>query len=245
MLSAVLFFSGFPAGAEARDLIASIGIIPPHAERGEDGQPRGGFVEVVKAIDRIYTDGHISIGLFPIARAISNVVNNHSNFMIPYIPNPKVPVETLPFAFASEPIVKVSFVLYSRADRPVLPMNKLGDYKIETLRGAAPHFSFPIGEIDSFRQGISKVVEGRSDGFIAEQDATDKFIRENKIKNLRRTLYATWDSSIVIPKGPQGQEIDRIVSDALRQLKASRELQKITDKIHRPFSDWQPFQMDW
>ncbi|MBN2427002.1 MAG: transporter substrate-binding domain-containing protein, partial [Deltaproteobacteria bacterium] len=244
-LSAVLFFSAFRPDAMARDLIASVGIIPPHAEKGEDGQPQGGFVEVVKAIDRVYTDGHISIRLFPIARAISNVVNKHSDFFIPYIPNPKVRVETLPFAFTSEAIVKVSFVLYSRADRPALPMNKLGDYKVETLRGAAPHFSFPIGEIDSFRQGIQKVVAGRTDGFIAEQDATDKIIRENKIKNIRRTLYATWDSSIVIPKGPEGREIDRIVSDALLELKRTGELRKITDKIHRPFSDWQPYEMNW
>lgn len=245
ILSVISFCIGVPTDARARDLVASVGIIPPHSVMGEDGRPQGGFVEVVRAIDKVYTDGSITIKLFPIARSTKYMIEGKADFQIPWIPNPHVPKDTLPFAFATEPIVKVSFVLYTCADKPMLPMDRLEEFHIETLRGAAPHFQFKIGEIDSFRQGILKVSTGRSDGFIVEQDATDKFIRTHKIKNIRRTFYATWNSSILIPKGPKGEEIDRIVSGALRQLKASGELRKITDTIHQPFSDWQPYEMDW
>lgn len=54
---------------------------------------------------------------------------------------------------------------------------------------------------------------GRSDGFIVEQDGGDKFIRDNKIKQIRRTLYAKWHSSILIPKRPKGEtEINQKIS---------------------------------
>lgn len=235
----------YPAGANARDLIANVGHLPPHAEMGPDGQPKGGFVEVVRAIDRVYTEGRIIIKVYPVARCVQKVVEGLADFFIPYIPNPEVPEASLPFSFVSEPVVDVSFVLYTQAGTPLLPLDRLYQYRIETLRGAAPHFPFKIFEIDSFEQGILKVIRGRSDGFIVEQDAADRFIRKSKIKNLRRTLYATWHSSILISKGPKGKEIDRILSNALHKLKTSGELQKITATIHRPYSEWQPYEMEW
>lgn len=167
------------------------------------------------------------------------------DFHIPYIPNPHVPEETLPFIFASESVVDVAFVLYTRSDVKGPPMDSLGRLHIETLRGAEPHFEFNISGIDSFRQGISRVSLGRSDGFIGEQDACDLFIRQKKIKNIRRTLYANWKSSIIIGKGPESVTIDRILSSALRKLKKNGELQKITATIHRPFEDWQPYLANW
>ena len=245
VLLATLLVSGGMASAETRDLIAAIGLIPPHATPGKDGRPQGGFVDVIRAIDQVYPEGRITIKLLPIARAITTLVNGQSDFFIPYIPNSHVPPETLPFAYATEPVVDVSFVLYTHSDKPAPQIDNLEKFKIETLRGAALHFPFKIMEIDSFRQGILRVLKGRIDGFIAEQDGTDKFIIDNEIKNIRRTLYATWHSSIIISKGPEGKEIDRIISGALKKLKESGELKKITDTIHRPFSDWQPYLMDW
>lgn len=241
----VVAFIYFPTGVDARDLIANVGIIPPHAEIDPDGQPRGKFVEVVKAIDRVYKEGCIIIKIYPIARSVQKLVAGLADFYIPCISNPELEQTTLPFAFVTEPVVSVSFVLYTHADKPVPPLDHLDQFKIESLRGGGTHFPFKILEIDSFEQGLLKVVQGRSDGFIVEQDAADEFIRKNKIKSLRRTLYATWHSTIMIPKGPKGKEIDRILSNALRKLKASGELQKITATIHRPYSDWQPYEMEW
>lgn len=229
----------------ARDLVACIGIIPPHSMMGKDGVPTGGFVDVVRAIDDVYKEGRITIQLYPIARAINMVKSGKADLFIPYIPPPHLEKAELDYTFASEPLVQVAFVLYSRADGPEFPMDHLGVYKIETLRGAAEHFPFPIGEIDSFRQGLLKVISSRSDGFIVEQEAADKYIREHKLKNIRRTLYAVWNSSIVIPKGERGKELDLIISTALGQLKQSGTLQKITQTIHKPYEDWQPYLMDW
>ena len=245
LLSSVLLCIVHPENIEARDLVAGVGNLPPHAVVGENGQPQGGFVDVVKAIDSVYTAGTISISILPTKRSLTSLINGQIDFHIPYIPNPFVPEKKLPFAFASESVVDVAFVLYTRADKKALPMDRLGEFNVETLRGAEPHFAFTISGIDSFKQGISRVSLGRSDGFIGEQDACDHFIRQRQIKNIRRTLYAKWKSSIIIRKGPGSEEIDRIVSGALRKLKQSGALQKITATIHRPFDDWQPYLTDW
>lgn len=230
-----------PQVAAARDLVVGIGDLPPHAVLGEDGQPKGGFVEVVKAIDRAYTEGTITIKILPVKRATQSLLNGQVDFMIPYIANPEIPAETLPYSFASEPVVDVAFVLYSRADLALPRLDRPGELNLETLRGADTHFTFKISGIDSFRQGLLRASLGRTDGFIGEQDACDMFIRQNKAFNLRRTLFAKWKSSIMIRKGPDGEEVDRILSNALRQLKQNGELQKITDTIHRPYDDWQPY----
>ncbi|MBN2429160.1 MAG: transporter substrate-binding domain-containing protein [Deltaproteobacteria bacterium] len=244
ILSAVLFFSAFRPDAMARDLIATVGIIPPHSMKGEDGQPQGGFVEIVQAIDAVFTEGKISIRLYPVARASNTVKTGKADFCLPAIPHPYIPLDNQPVSFASEPITKVSFVLYTRADQPPLPLELLGQYRIDVIRGT-DIFPFHVWGVNDTEQGILKVLAGRSDGFISEQDAADDYIRKNQLKNIRRALYHKLNSSVLIPKGPKGKEIDRIISSALRKLKASGELQKITDKIHRPYSDWQPYKRNW
>lgn len=245
ILSAVLSCSLCRTESLAKDLIANVGIIPPHSEIGLGGKPGGGFVEIVKAIDSVYTEGNITIRLLPVGRSVDKLISGQADFFIPYFRNNQVRVDTLPFAYASEPILQASFVLSARADKPMLPMDGLEEYHIETLRGAALHFPFKISEIDSFRQGILRVVKGRSDGFIVEQEGADAFIREHRIGNIRRTLYATSDSCIMIPKGQRGKGIDRTVSGALRTLKARGTLREITDRIHKPYNDWQPYRMGW
>ncbi|BBO81176.1 hypothetical protein DSCO28_17420 [Desulfosarcina ovata subsp. sediminis] len=245
-LSAVFFcIIGYPNTMEARDLTAGVCRMPPHAFVGKNGQPEGGFVDLIKAIDSVYTKGKISIKVLPIKRSQSDLINGYIDFQFPVICNPLISGENLPFICASESVADVAFVLYTRADMKILPLDDLGKYEIETMRGSDLLFPFKILGIDSVKQGILKVLYGRSDGLIAEQDASDLFIRQNKIKNIRRTLYATWTSTIAIHKGPESQEIDRIISNSLRRLKKNEELQKIADTIHRPFENWQPYLIDW
>ena len=249
-LSMCLFISllcfSHPLASGSRELLASVGNIVPHSVLDENGVPQGGFVEIVRAIDRVYTEGTISIRVYPIERSMAKLKNGDADFQIPYISNPKVPERNLDYTFVSEPITDVVFVLYTRSESTLSPEDDLEKRDIETLRGAENHFSFKISGVDSFRQGLLRASLGRSDGFIAEQDACDLYIRDHKIENLRRTFFAKWKSSIAILKGPRGREIDDILSTAMRKLKQSGELQKITSAIHLPYyEDWQPFLTDW
>ena len=244
-LSVAFLCNGYPNTVEAKDLLGGIAMIPPHAFVEKNGQPEGGFVDLINAIDRIYNEGTISIKVQPFKRSLNDLIKGYIDFHFPMICNPLIPAESQPFLCASESVSDVTFVLYTRADMKSLPLHNLEKYKIEVRRGSDALFPFRVLEIDSAKQGILKVLSGRSDGLLFEQEAPDLFIRQNKIKNIRRTLYATWKSTIAIHKGPESQEIDRIISSSLRILKLNGELQNILTSIDRPFEDWQPYLMDW
>jgi len=240
----------FQANAEtkelkSKDLKASIAILPGHSEAGIDGKLIGGFVEIAQAINGVYSAGNISIKLYPFARSLINVEDGKADFHIPLIKSPYVPLETLTFTYATECITQVSFVLYTRADTSPLEHATLEQHKVVTIRGHKQLFPFNISEVNNHQQGINMLNTGRIDGFLVEQDVTDKYIRKHKFNNIRRTLYSVLDSCIVIPKDLRQKEIDNIISIALRELKKSGELQKISETIHQPFIEWQPYQMDW
>lgn len=105
LLFTVLLCIVHSGNVAARDLAAGVSHIPPHAVLGENGQPRGGFVDVIKAIDRVYKVGTISIKVMPVKRLLACLANEQIDFHIPHIPNPHVPQEILPFIFASEAVV--------------------------------------------------------------------------------------------------------------------------------------------
>ncbi|MCX4028438.1 transporter substrate-binding domain-containing protein [Endozoicomonas sp. SM1973] len=224
----------------ARDLTASLAILPIHSEYGPNGQPKGGFVEVVQAIDKVYTEGEISIVLYPFARSLSNVVSGEADFHIPLIRLPHIAEETLPYAYASERITQVAFILYTNAAKPKLNRMNLSMHSIATMMGHTHFFPFKTQALTTIASGVTMLVNDRIEGYIMEQDAVDSYIRKNRIKNVRRELYYQWDSSVVIPKGKKREEIDTIISEALRKLKANGTLQKITQKIHQPYIEWQP-----
>ncbi len=205
-------------GIEAKDLKASLPLLPKHAKLDKDGKLAGGFVEITKAINDVYIQGNISIEVYPFARSLRNVELGKADFHLPMIKRSNTKLAS-PYNYATECITKVAFVLYTRGDRPPLDFQDLNQYIIDTQRGHKHFFSFNIMENNAIDQGIQKLLKGRIDGYIMEQEAVDSYIRENKIKNIRRTLYREWDSCIVIPKDQRQQEIDRIITKALRELK--------------------------
>ncbi len=232
------------ASVAARDLNASLAFIPSQSEKDPNGNFHGGFAELVKALDRSYTEGKISMDIHPFSRSLKMVELGEADFHIPLIRLPHIPGDSLPYAYASEPLTKVSFVLYTQADKPPLSAQDLNNKKnlIETVRGHKHFFQFDIIESDGIDQSIKRLNSGIIDGFIMEQEAVDRHIKALKLKNIRRTLYATWDSCVVIPKGPRGKEIDAIISTQLRKLKDTGELQKIMQTVHLPYDNWQPYQ---
>ena len=248
ILLITLVYPIFQANAEelkSKDLKASIAILPGHSEVGIDGKPIGGFVEIAQAINDAYSAGNISIKLYPFARSLINVEDGKADFHITLIKSAYVPLETLTFAYATECITQVSFVLYTRADTSPLEHATLAQYEVVTIRGHKQLFSFKVSEVNDHQQGINMLTSGRVDGFLVEQDVTDKYIRKYRINNIRRTLYSVLDSCIVIPNDSRKIEIDNIISAALRKLKKSGELQKISETIHQPYLEWQPYQMGW
>jgi polar amino acid transport system substrate-binding protein len=231
----------------AKDLKASLAYIPGLAESPD----KGSFVELVKAIDEVYTEGSISIRIYPMLRSINNVVTGQADFHVPMVRSPYVLLDKKPYRFASQRMGTVCIVIYSHPDNPITKTQLLEaqsvtpfPYSIEVIRGAAQFFNFPFPtqEISKLEFSLKKLVNKRIDVLISAQEEADQLVKELQLKSISRSLFACWDDVIIIPKSPQGDATDRILSTALKELEANGKLAEIRQKIHLTYTDWQPSQ---
>jgi ABC-type amino acid transport substrate-binding protein len=207
-------------------------------------------VELVKAIDEVYTEGEIIREVYPFKRSLENVTTGNADFHIPLIKNPLVSEDKLPFRYSSVPTGPVAFVIYSHKDNPISKQDIVKavetnpsqfPYKIDTLQGHTEFFNFPVIENHDFESALKRVSMKRIDAAIMPQEECDATLRKLNMKEIHRALYYEFDSMIVIPKGPKGDEIDKIITESLKKLKSDGRLDKINDKIHKPYIDWQPY----
>lgn len=231
--------------ASAAELKAGLGYIPSLVEKNGSGP----FVDLFKAIAEVYPEARIQIEVLPFARSMRNVELGLQDFHAPMVVSPCVDLDKLPYRFVKKPMGQVCHVLYSRKNA-VLNREQLFSaashtaypYRIEVIRGAKEFFNFPfpMGEATYFEEGLNHVMKGQTDAFIMAQEEGDTILRALPGKEqIHRSLLACWDDQIVIPKGPRGDEIDRVLTEALNRLENSGRLKKLRQKIHGPYSDWQ------
>ncbi len=230
--------------AQARDLRMVIAHISGKADPDTQGRPSGHFVELARAMDRVYTEGTIQVlGIFPFKRCLLMVKNGLADVHMPLARPGQTDEPGL--VYSTVPIGKLADVLYTRADSPALDINFLDTLSIDVIRGNTHSDKDNVGEVSTIESGLLKVVKGRVDGFIVPQDEADPYIRAHRLKNLRRQLYRQLPVHLIFRQGEAAQELDRMFSGIIKQLNEEGTLGKIMDKIHRPYEDWQPYQMDW
>ncbi len=78
------------------------------------------------------------------------------------------------------------------------------------------------------------------DAYIFADTATDPFLRELSYKNITRSLYKVFDVKIILSKDEDGQKMDKILSEAVQELRANGQLQKIEGGVDLPYNNWQP-----
>jgi len=229
--------------AISKDLVASVAFLPNISESPD----KGVFIDLIKAMNEQYPDGKFNIEIFPFSRSIENVVSGKADFHIPMLRNPIVPEEKLPFRYASVPMGKVTFVIYSRKDNPItkemiekaMTQNPF-PYKISMMRGLEDFFGFPGEGETSIEQMMEKVDKKRIDACIHAQEEADFVLKQVKLKDIHREFYTSFDDVVLVQKGEKGDEADKIVSGSLKALAASGRLEELHSKIHVPYQDWQP-----
>ncbi len=250
VLAARLFVAScLVIGGAAADenLVASVALLPKHSELDDQGRQQGDFVELVKAMDRVYREGSIEVNVYPFKRSIANAVSGRADFHLPLIRTPFKREDDLPYRYVSEPITQVAFVIYSLTGKPAISdLSSFDGLSIATLRGHSQHFPFPIKELGSVEIALKMLASDREfDAIILEQEAADGFIRKHQINNIRRQLYRHFDSSMVIPKGSESEVMDKRLSRLLKQLKSDQQGRMLIGGIHRPYNNWQPTEMGW
>lgn len=236
---------GLNNDAESRDLKASLGYLPKILESPD----KGAFVDLVKAIDSSYSDGQINIKVYPFPRSINNVITGNADFHLPMLRNNMVSEESLPYRYASAKMGKVVIVLYSNSDNPItksmideaLSTKEVFPYLIESNGGMQEYYKFPLKFSSAIEHSMKMVSSKRVGAALYAQEEGDFILKKLKIKNIHRSLYGVFDDVIVIPKTPAGDEIDRILSEKITELKSTGHWQYLHLKVHQPYQDWQPY----
>ncbi len=244
ILSLFLMLTVMLTEAQGNDLTVSVGHIPGHAEEGPDGKPQGGFIDLITAMDAIYEEGAILIlGIFPFDQSFINLKEGAADFHLPLVKVDEHAVDAL--VFSSEQLAHLSEVLYTNADKPELDIDQLDQYTIEVTQGHGEQYPFNVNEVADLESGLLNVANGRSDGFLIEQDAADAYIRAHHMKNIRRQLFRQRPVHIMFARTPNVDELDQRVTIIIQKLRENGRLQAIMDTVHTPYEDWQPSQMSW
>lgn len=236
------------AQTQYRDLSASLAKIPGLA----DSPDEGAFVEVVKALDELYP-GKINIAVYPFARSYNNIITGKVDFHIPAMRNPDIDESKLPYRYVTEPIGKLSFVVYSHVDKPITKKDIIGAMKdggnypfiIEVSAGSEGNCPFPVLPSNDWSSSMRKLDAKRIDAIWNPQEETDLVLQNLKFKTIKRSLWGDFEDVIVIEKNAKGEEVNTILSGLLKQLRESGKLQAIYSKVHKPYDDWQPAKMAW
>lgn len=231
----------------AEELRVSMAYIP-HVLESPD---QGGFIDIIKAMDEVY-DGHFTCDVFPFSRSLYNVQSGQADIHIPMIKNKVKPESFLPYAYSSEKIGDVCFVIYSHVNAPVTiallqqaKKKKPFPLKVESILGFADYFDFPIIETPRIANSLKRINHKRIDAFIFAQEESDFIIRKNRFARIHREFYDAFDDVFVIPKGVRGKYVDHILSDCIRHLRSTGTLKPLYKKVHKPFHFWQPHEMGW
>ena len=243
----ILFLGNGVSGS--KDLVVSLAQLPGLA----DSANKGALVDLVRAMDEVYTDGNIKIEIYPFRRSISNVLESRADFHLPMFENPFIPASKFPYALTTESLGNSCFVIYSHNDKQITKkmideaLSKGGDfpYKIDSSRGMLGTLKFPLIGSDSIEQSFKKLDSKRIDALVWGQEEADHVLSQLKLKRIYRVHLYDFKEKILISKGAEGEKIDIILSDAIRKLRKTGKLQELFSKVHQPYKDWQPAQMGW
>ncbi len=221
------------------DLIASAILLPSLV----DSSTEGSFIELVKAIDESYTQGNISISAYPSARAYANVAEGSADFAFPTMRlEPKLE-EKLPYRFTTEAVGKVCFVIYSNTNKPLTRDELLAAAKRGQPYAVEAHaldWGFPTRQFIDFESSFKKISAGRIDGLLWAQEESDLVLKRLGLKNIHREHFLDYDDVFIVPRTPRGDFVDKVISDAIRTMRANGTLDKVYSKVHKPYQDWQP-----
>jgi polar amino acid transport system substrate-binding protein len=237
LIMALVCFCLALSQAEGKDLKASVAQLPVLSESND----RGILIDLLKAMAEEYKDGKLSWEVTVPARAMDNVQKGKADFEIPQIVNPNVSPDKLPFRWSSDVIFKVVYGLYTNKNNKEINARNLKKFKIESLNGLEDFFDFPISSSPDIESGLKKVDLGRTDGWIFAIRESDQTLKKLNLKNIKRWEFKKYDVKMVLQKGPQGKEVDMIVSGLIKKLKAKGAYQRIMGPIlDQKFEEWQP-----
>lgn len=232
-----------PVAVDAPDLSVNAMLLPGLVNSADEGT----FIDLIKAIASVYDGGKVRISVAPVARVTDNVARGLVDLGFPTLRMNAAKDAALPYRLTTASFGRVNFVLYSNKARPLTKAmldqaqreHKSGDfkYRIEAPRLA---WDFPVQHFTNFESALRKVDAGRLDALLWAQEEADLELRRLNLKSIRRELYTDYEDVMMLPRGPRGDFVDKIITAAIGKLQRSGQLQALYRKVHLPYDPWQP-----
>lgn len=205
---------------------------------------QGPFIELIRALDAVYPGGNFQIAAYPLARVLNNLKNRDCDIAFPDLHMQAGDDAALPYRHSSESVGTVSFVLYVNRDKP------LTRDMIDLARNAPkfPYFieapktnwGFPVLAFHTLESAFRKVSAGRIDALLWAQEEADHELQRLGLKNIRRVHFGDFNDVFMLNRDARGVFADRVLTQAIRDLRRSGRLETLYRQIHRPFVAWQP-----
>ena len=222
----------------ASELSVSLAELPGLAAQEPGGGVSGSLPKLIAIVDDHYPQADFALDVFPFARSIHNVSTGSADTHAPLINVGQVP--NADFQYVNEPLLDVTFVIYSHKDAPVSDTSDFNALSVDTLIGHSQFFDFEIGEVKSLEIGLKKVAKKRIDALIMEQDAVDHLVKAMSMDVIHRAPYASWGSAMIVQKGPAGDKLNADLSAAIKKAKQDPRYAEASNAVHKPYDDWQP-----
>lgn len=230
-----------PASAvDAPDLRAEAVLLPGLINSRDDGP----FIDLVRAIGDAYGAGRLTIEAGPANRVYDSIARGVADLGFPTINASPTVDPGLPFRYSTTPFGQVSFVIYSHRDRrissPDLKALARGANQLR-IEGPPVEWGFPVQPFSNFESALRKVDAGRIDAFLWAQEEADLVLRRLGLKTIHRELHGRFGDVFLLPRGPRGEFVDRVLTDAINKLRVGGRLEALYRRIHLPWDPWQPY----
>ncbi len=203
------------------------------------------YVNLVKALAEA-TNNTFNYEVVPRARCIYLIENKEVDFQVPNSLIPTANQAELKFDYSTVTLMKIAYVLYSNKSKNI-PANELRKgnpkkYLIETLSSLENSFGFAASPSTNVEASFLKLSNGQIDGIIYSQSAGDPVLKKLGYKNIKRQSYDNFQLKIAIQKGAIGGEVDKMLTDGVKKLKANGKYNQILGDLIKQseYDNWQP-----
>ena len=205
------------------------------------------YVALLAAIGE-ETNNKFTTEILPMSRTVYLMEGGQADLQCPQIifTDPKK-IADLKYDYSTPVIYKLGFVLYTNKKKPVtvaeLKKGNPKNYIFETKVSHTVYFDFKCVGSTNIEASLKKVDNGTIDGFISAMTSSDKLLKQLKLTNVKRELFDFFTNKFLIPKGAKGKEVDKILIDGFKKIKANGKYDKIMGdlvKVAEKYDDWQP-----
>lgn len=230
--------------ADDPNLLAEAMLLPGMASSATEGP----LIDLLQAIGRQYSGGKITISAYPPGRVMADINSGTTDLALPFVRLYPGADAQLKHRYSTQGYGQVTFVLYSRKSHRVHPDDlrqaraklKPGERFPYRVESALFDWGFPTIPFTDMGSALRKLEAGHTDAFLWAQEEADAELRKLGFTDIVRTSFGAYDDTLAVTRGPRGDMVDKILSQALGALHASGELQKLYSKIHLPYDPWQP-----